>query len=68
VPLSALFLLMMGVGGWLVYDAVKGKHPWQDFTSTVKGSQPGSAVPPLGSGATDVTEPPVNVGGGHYAQ
>jgi hypothetical protein len=35
MPLSALFLLMMGAGGWLVYDAVKGKHPWSDFQTAL---------------------------------
>lgn len=57
MPLSALFFLMMGVGGWLVYDAVTGKHPWEDFTTTVKGP-PG---PPPNSVVTPAFESPANV-------
>jgi hypothetical protein len=38
VPLSALFLLMMGAGGFLVYAAVKNEHPWSMFSTTVGGA------------------------------
>lgn len=38
MALSALFLLAMGVGALLVYDAVKGSHPWSDFQSVLGSS------------------------------
>lgn len=59
MPLSALFFIMMGVGGWLVYDAVTGKHPWEDFTRTVQGTQPApnSVVTPAYPSAATVAAP-----------
>jgi len=55
---------MMGAGGFLLYAAVKGEHPWSMFTSTLSGSagatiQPGAPNQPgqTGYGAALV---PVN--------
>jgi hypothetical protein len=81
MPLSALFLLMMGAGGFLVYSAVKDQHPWELFTTTLSGKNAagvggGTAaqsaanqaqVAPLGSGAGDVTDPTRTVGSGNKA-
>lgn len=51
MPTSALFLIMMGAGGFLLYAAVKGEHPWQMFTTTLSGAsgptiQPGAPNQP----------------------
>lgn len=49
MPISALFLLMMGAGGFLVYTAVKGStgpgggHPITAFKSVLAGGEPSNA-------------------------
>lgn len=59
MPLSALFFLMMGAGGFLVYSAVKDQHPWELFTHTLgAASSPAATVAPLptsGPGQAAVT-------------
>lgn len=47
MPVSALFLIMMGAGGFLVYAAVKNEHPWSLFTTQL---QAGSGPAPGQSG------------------
>lgn len=51
MPVSALFILMMGAGGFLLYAAVKDEHPWSLFTSTVKGA----ATPTVTTGSAPYT-------------
>lgn len=59
MPLSALFLVMMGAGGFLVYSAVKDQHPWELFTKTLgAATSPDATVTPLptsGAGQPAVT-------------
>jgi hypothetical protein len=63
MPVSALFLLMMGAGGFLVYAAVKGEHPWQLFTNTVKGAS-GNVPVATGSASAPAATPGGNATSG----
>lgn len=46
MPISALFLIMMGAGGFLVYAAVKNEHPWTLFTTQLSKTPPGPSTAP----------------------
>lgn len=64
MPLSALFLLMMGAGGFLVYASVKGEHPWSMFSTKLgvaatagnTGGGPTATPGPSGTGAVVVNQ------------
>lgn len=42
--MDALGILMIGAGGFLVYAAVKGEHPWTLFTSVLTSSTQGPSI------------------------
>jgi hypothetical protein len=78
--MDALGVLLMGVGGFLLYASIKDEHPWTLFTSVLTGAQagvPGSGVegPTTGNTldiANDATVAPgngnpTNVGSGSKA-
>lgn len=46
MPVSALFLIMMGAGGFLVYAAVKNEHPWSLMTTQLGKTPPGPSTAP----------------------
>jgi hypothetical protein len=71
MPLSALFFLMMGAGGFLVYSAVKDQHPWELFSSTLgAATSPAATTLPAAAAGTNPTQqgageaPGINAEGG----
>lgn len=73
---DAIGVAVFAAGGFLVYAAIKGEHPWTLFVQTLTGAQagqPGSGivslagVPTVGSGSSDVPDNPVTVGNGEKA-
>lgn len=61
MPLAAVFLLMMGAGGFLVYAAVKGEHPWSLFSQTLSASSAPGTVPGPGQTGFGAVAPGVTV-------
>lgn len=65
--MDAIGFAMVGIGGYLMYTAVKGEKPWAIFQQAIGIKKPGATVAPGGPPgpavlpATNITDPSKNI-------
>ena len=43
--MAAVAILMLGIGGWLMYESVKGASSISDLTTRIRTNAPAATVP-----------------------
>lgn len=42
--MDAVGVVLIGVGGWLLYAAYKNEHPWDQLMQIIEGGQAGAQI------------------------